>query len=192
MAPNTAAMSAALAQNWWAIGLRGLFGIVFGLVALLLPGVTMLSLVLVFALYALLDGVFAIVAGFWAASRHERWGYLLLEGLVNIAVAVLAYTWPALTVVVFVTLIAVWALISGGFMLAAAFRLHGNHGRAWLLFGGSVSVLYGLLLLIAPRIGALVLTWWLGAYALMFGIALIALAIQLRRRQHLRMRGAVA
>jgi len=175
-------MIAVLAQNWWAIGIRGVLGILFGLIALFLPGVTMLSLVLVFAAYAFVDGVFGIVSAVRTARAHERWGFLMLEGLVNIAAAAVAVLWPGITVVVFVFLVAFWAIVTGILELAAAFRLQFIDGRGWLIFGGIVSVLYGALLIVAPVIGAVVLTWWLGAYALVFGVALVVLAFKLRAR----------
>ena len=176
------AMSAALARNWWLVALRGVLGILFGIVAFVIPGATILSLVLVFSAYMLVDGVFAIAAAVRAARAHERWGLLVLEGIANIACGVIAFLLPGLTVLVFVLLIAVWALISGGFMLAAAFTLHVDHGRWWLALGGLVSFVYGVLLVIAPMIGAVVLTWWLGAYAFVFGIALLVLAFKLRSK----------
>jgi uncharacterized membrane protein HdeD (DUF308 family) len=175
-------MSEALARNWWAMALRGVLAIVFGVIALVLPGVTMLSLVIVFAAYALVDGVFAIVAAVRAARRHERWGLLVLEGVVDIAAGVLAFLWPGLTIVIFVLLVAAWAIVTGALMTAAAFRLQLDHGRWWLALGGLASLVYGVLLIIAPLIGALVLTWWLGAYALVFGVLLLILAFRLRAK----------
>jgi uncharacterized membrane protein HdeD (DUF308 family) len=175
-------MIAVLARNWWAIGIRGVLAILFGLIALFLPGVTMLSLVLVFAAYAFLDGVLGIISAVRAAREQERWGYLVLEGLVDIAAAAVAVFWPGITVVAFVFLIAFWAIFTGILELVAAFRLQFIDGRGWLIFGGIVSVLYGALLIIAPMIGAVVLTWWLGAYALVFGVCLVVLAFKLRAR----------
>ena len=180
--PEYEAMIAVLAKNWWAIAVRGVLGILFGLVALFLPGATMLSLVLVFAAYAFVDGVFGIVSAVKAARERERWGYLLLEGLVNIAVAAVAVLWPGITVVAFVFLVAFWALFTGVLELMAAFRLDLVDGRGWLIFGGIVSILYGALLVVAPMIGAVVLTWWLGAYALVFGVCLVVLAFKLHTR----------
>jgi uncharacterized membrane protein HdeD (DUF308 family) len=176
-------ISALLAQNWWAFALRGVLGIIFGLIAIFYPGVTMLSLVLVFSAYALVDGIFAIVAAVRAMRQHERWGYLLLEGIVSITAAAIAFLWPGITVVSFVFLLGTWAILSGGLMLSAALRLNADHGRWWLALGGLVSVIYGALLIAAPFIGALVLTWWLAAYAIVFGFALIAVAIKLRARR---------
>lgn len=180
--PVDESMVAVLAKNWWAIGIRGALGILFGLIALFLPGATMLSLVLVFAAYAFADGVFGIVSAVRAAREHERWGYLLVEGLVDIAVAAIAVVWPGITVVTFVFLVAFWAVLTGVLELMAAFRLDFIDGRGWLIFGGIVSILYGVLLFVAPMIGAVVLTWWLGAYALVFGVSLVMLAFKLHAR----------
>ena len=83
----------------------------------------------------------------------------------------------------FVLLVAIWALVSGSLMTVAAFRLNVEHGRWWLAFSGIVSIAYGLLLIVTPLIGALVLTWWLGAYAILFGAALLILAFKLRSRR---------
>lgn len=173
-------MSEHLAHNWWAIALRGVVAILFGLVAMFMPGVTMLSLIFVFGAYAFVDGIFAIVAAIGSAQRtgqrYERWGMFLLEGIVGLAAGVVAFLWPTITLVAFVLLMAAWAIASGALMLAASLRLRRDHGRRWLALGGIVSIIFGVLLVIAPLIGAVVLTWWLGVYALIFGIALLVLA----------------
>src|SRR5271165_7408887 len=90
-------MIAVLAQNWWAIAIRGVLGILFGLVALFLPGATMLSLVLLFAAYAFVDGVFGIISAVRAARQGERWGLLVLEGIVDLVTAAIAFLWPGIT-----------------------------------------------------------------------------------------------
>ena len=180
---RTHAMSSLLAQNWWAVALRGVFAIVFALIALLSPGATILSLVLFFSAYMLVDGVFGIVSGIRAASNRQRWGLLILEGVLNILVGIIAFIMPGLTVLFFVTLVAVWSLITGVLMIVAAFKLNPEYGRGWLIFSGIVSVLFGIALLIAPLVGAVVLTWWLGAYALVFGIGLLVLAFKLKGRR---------
>ncbi|NBJ12111.1 HdeD family acid-resistance protein [Microvirga arsenatis] len=180
---RTHAMSALLAQNWWALALRGVLAIVFALIAFLSPGATILSLVLFFSAYMLVDGVFGIVSGIRAASNHQRWGLLVLEGILNILVGIVAFAMPTLTVLFFVTLTAVWSLVTGVLMIVAAFKLNPDYGRGWLIFSGLVSVLFGVALLIAPLVGAVVLTWWLGAYALAFGIGLLVLAFKLKGRR---------
>ncbi|MBV8574495.1 MAG: DUF308 domain-containing protein, partial [Acetobacteraceae bacterium] len=87
-------MSAALARNWWAVVLRGVFAIIFGLIALALPGLTIASLVLLFAVYMLVDGVFAIISAVRAAAHHERWGFLILEGVLDILAGLAALLVP--------------------------------------------------------------------------------------------------
>ena len=174
-----------LVKNWWLFTLRGILGIIFGCIALIFPGPTMLSLVIFFSAYMLVDGVFGIISAVRAIRRKDdRWGLLIFEGLLDIAVGVIAFLWPGITVLAFVLLIAAWAIVSGGLMMAAGFRLNIDHGRWWLVLGGLLSLAYGVLLVITPLIGAIVLTWWLGAYALVFGVALVVFSFKLRSRQH--------
>ncbi len=173
-------MNAMLARNWWTIALRGVAAVVFGLIALLVPGAVMLTLALLFGAYLLVDGVLGMVAAVRAVGHHERWGLLLFESLANIVVGAIAAVFPAAAVAGFVLVIAVWALVTGILMTAAAFRLHASHGRWWLVIAGIVSVLWGMLLIAAPLMGAVVLTWWLGAYAIIFGIMLLMLGFRLR------------
>jgi uncharacterized membrane protein HdeD (DUF308 family) len=177
-------MSALLAQNWWAVAIRGVCGIIFGIVALLMPGVTIGALVLLFAAYMLVDGVFAIIAGVRAATHHQRWGALILEGIVDLAAGVIAIVMPIASILAFVWLSAAWAIVSGVLLLAAVFRLHRAHGKWLMALGGIVSVIWGVLLFIAPIAGAVVMTIWLGAYALVFGVVLLVLAFRLRQHRN--------
>jgi uncharacterized membrane protein HdeD (DUF308 family) len=176
-------MSAVLAGNWWLVALRGVLGITFGALALLFPEITLIALVIVFAAYMLADGVLSIISAVRAARKGERWGLLVLEGVCNIATGVLASLWPGITIFVFTILIAAWAIVSGTLRSAAAFRLPQRHGRWWLRAAGVLSVIFGFLLILAPFIGAIVLTIWLGAYAIVFGGLLLVLAFRLRSRQ---------
>ena len=174
-----------LVRNWRLFTLRGVLGIVFGLIALIFPGPTILSLVLLFSAYMLVDGVFGIISAVRAIRRKEdRWGLLIFEGLIDIAVGILAFLWPGITVVAFVLLVGAWAIVTGAVMTAAGFRLNVSHGRWWLVLGGLLSLGFGTLLVIIPLIGAVVLTWWIGAYALAFGVALVIFSFKLRSRQH--------
>ena len=100
------AISADLARNWWAVGLRGLLAILFGIIALAMPAATMLSLVLVFAAYMLADGILAIVSAVRAARHRQKWLWVTLQGVLSIVTAILALLLPGLTVVVFVFLVA--------------------------------------------------------------------------------------
>jgi len=176
-------MSALLARNWWAIAIRGAFAVLFGLIALVSPGATLLSLALFFAAYLLVDGIFGIVAAIRAASQHQRWGLLLAEGALNIVMGLIAAMFPVGAVLAFVMITAAWSIVTGILMIVAALKLNPAYGRGWLIFSGVVSVLFGLALALSPVIGAVVLTWWVGAYALVFGIALLVLAFKLRGRR---------
>src|SRR5689334_18022173 len=178
------AMSNLLAQNWWAIALRGVFAIIFGLIALFMPGAALLALVLLFAAYMVVDGILAIVAAVRAARQHERWGWLIVEGIVDLIAGGIAVVWPLATVIAFVLLMGAWAIVSGALLLAASFRLHVPHGRWLMALGGTISVIWGFLLIVWPPIGALALIWWMAAYALLFVVALIVLAFRLRGRRY--------
>jgi uncharacterized membrane protein HdeD (DUF308 family) len=177
------ALSEVLADSWWAVGLRGILGILFGLICLLTPGIAVEVFVILFSAYMLVDGVFAIASGIKAARNGERWGLLILEGIVDIAAGVVAFLWPAITLVALIWIVAVWAMVSGVLMLAAAFSLNLDHGRWWLALGGIASVIFGILLVIEPLIGAVVLTLWIGAYAVVFGAFLLVVAFQLHSRK---------
>jgi len=178
------AMSQLLAQNWWVLALRGICALIFGVVAILWPGISLAALVILFAAYMLADGVLAIVSAVRAARRHARWGLLVVEGILDLVAGAIAIAWPLITILAFIYILAAWAIVTGGLMFSAAFRLQLDHGR-WLLgFAGLVSVLWGFLLLFWPLIGAVVLALWLGAYALIFGITLLILAFRLRRQHN--------
>jgi len=170
----------ALARNWWLIALRGVLGVIFGVIALVMPVATILALVLLFSAYMVVDGAIAIYAAIRAARKQEGWGFLLVQGIASLAAAAIAFMWPGLTVVAFVLLIAAWSIVSGCLMLAAAMRT--EQARWWLVLGGAAALLYGFLMIVAPLSGAVVLTWWLGAFALVFGAALIILSLKLRSR----------
>jgi len=174
--------SSTLAHNWKIVAARGVFGLIIGFIAFMFPGPTLLSLVTLFSIYLILDGVLAIVAAMRAARANQRWGYLTFEGIAGIAAGVIAIALPGLTVLVFVGLLAAWAIVSGALELRAAYNLEKEHGRWWLALGGLVSIVFGIVLIAAPVFGALVVSWWLGAYATFFGASLLALAFKLRAR----------
>jgi uncharacterized membrane protein HdeD (DUF308 family) len=179
-------MNAVLAQNWWAVAIRGVAAILFGLIALALPGAAVLGFILLFVAYVLVDGIFAIISAVRSARRHEHWGLLVLEGVADLVAAAVGLLLPIIAVIAFVILVAAWALVTGGLALAAAFSLNLDHGRVWMMIGGLASIALGILLVAAPLLGAVVLTWWIGAYALISGVSLCILAFRLRMHSHVR------
>jgi uncharacterized membrane protein HdeD (DUF308 family) len=174
-----------LAKNWWSLVLRGLVGIVLGVIAFTWPGITFTSLVFLFAGYALLTGALSLAGAMRAAEAGERWGALLFEGLAGILAAFLTALWPAITALVLVLMIGVWAIVAGIAEIAAAVRLRRHIQGEWLLaFAGVVSVLFGVMLASMPMTGALVIAWWVGAYMLVSGVTLVALGFRLRHWSH--------
>lgn len=178
--PKIEAMNHMLAHNWWAVALRGVVALLFGITAFAMPLVTMLSLVAIFAAFSLVDGVFGIIMSVRGARKGERWIWLLINGILGIVTGVVAILWPSITVLAFVVLVAAWSLITGILMLISAFRLKADHGRIWLSIGGVANVAFGILLVVSPFVGALVLTFWTGAHACVLGVTLLILATQLR------------
>jgi len=171
-----------LVRNWWVVLLRGVLGLIIGFIAFFFPGPTLLSLVTLFALYLIIDGIFAIVSAVRAARHQQDWGFLTFEGIVGILAGIIALALPGLTVLVFVGLLAAWAFITGTLELRAAYNLEKDHGRWWMVLAGVASIVFGIVLIAAPVIGALVVSWWVGAYATFFGASLVAHAFQLRAR----------
>jgi uncharacterized membrane protein HdeD (DUF308 family) len=185
-------LSDILADSWWSVGIRAVAAILFGLICLLNTGLALTVFILLFAAYMLVDGVFALFAGIKAARSGERWLLLILEGVVSLAAAVVAIVWPLITLVAMTWIVAIWAIVSGALMLGAAFTLNLEHGRWWLALGGIASLIFGILLVIEPLIGAVVLTLWIGAYALVFGVFLLVLAFKLHGKKEEKERKAPA
>ncbi len=173
-------MAAILVGNWWVLALRGALAILFALVAFFLPGITATVLVLVFGAYAFVDGIFALIAGLRAARHHGRSAPLLIEGVLNLLIGVLVFLWPVAALVALVYLIAIWAVVTGVLLIAAGIALIRHSGEWLLVLGGIISVLLGIVLFFAPGAGIVAISWWLGIYALLFGIALLVAAFRMR------------
>lgn len=172
-------MLASVARTWWTLVLRGVLAIVFGVIAWIWPGLTLGALVFLFGAYALIDGVFALVA---AASGGERRRMpLLLEGVLGIVAGVIAVVWPGLTALALLYVIAAWAIVTGVLEIMAAVELRREIDNELLLgLAGLASIVFGVLLIIFPGSGALTVVWVIGAYAVLFGVLLIALGFRLR------------
>jgi uncharacterized membrane protein HdeD (DUF308 family) len=169
-----------LTRNWWALALRGVAGILFGIITFVWPGISLAALVFLFGAYAFADGVLAIVT---AVRRRgaDRWWLLVLQGIVGIGAGVVTLFWPGITALALLAVIAAWALMGGALQVAAAIRLRKVISGEWLLaLGGLLSIALGVLLLLFPGPGALALVLWIGAYAFVFGILLLVLGFRLR------------
>ena len=174
-------MNMVLARNWWAVLLRGLLAILFGVLAFVNPGLTLGALILLFGAYSLVDGVFAIIAGLRAAQRHERWWPFALEGLASIVVGIIAFAMPLAAAFALLMIAAAWSIVTGLFRIAAAIRLRREIQGEWLLIlNGILSVAFGVIIAVAPAAGLMTLVWLVGIYAIVFGVVLVALAFRLR------------
>ncbi len=171
-----------LARNWWTLLIRGIAAILFGILALIWPGLTLTVLVIFFGAYALVDGAFNIVAAFRRRKKDEDWWLLLLEGLSSLLFGVLALTWPEITALVLLIFIAAWALVTGAFEVAAAIALRKELEGEWMLIlSGLASMIFGTLLFAFPGAGAVAVAWIIGSYAILFGALLVALSLRLRK-----------
>jgi uncharacterized membrane protein HdeD (DUF308 family) len=165
-----------IVERWWVLALRGVAGILLGIAAFAWPGLTLFVLVILFGAYLLVDGVLALVAGGMARS----W-LVILEGAAGVIAGILALVWPGITAVVLLFLIAAWAIVTGVVELVAAVRLRRIIRNEWLLILiGVASILFGVLLVINPGAGLLTIVWLIGAYSLIGGFLLLALAFRLR------------
>ena len=171
-----------LTRSWWILAVRGVVAVIFGLLALIWPEITLLALVLVFGAYAFVDGVFALVAavrGRQLAGGSRAW--LVLEGLLGVGAGVVAVLWPDITALALLWVIAVWAVLTGVLEILAAVRLRRVLDNEWLLVvAGVLSIVFGLILMIWPESGAIGLVWLIGIYAIVFGVVLLGLALRLR------------
>jgi uncharacterized membrane protein HdeD (DUF308 family) len=178
-------MSVILVSNWWSLVLRGLLGIGIGIITFVSPVSTLTALVLLFGAYAFVDGVLSLMGAVRAARSRDRWGVLLLEGVVGIAAGFVTIVWPAITATALALVIATWAFITGILEISAAIRLRKHIRGEWLLgLFGVVSIIFGVLMATAPLAGSLVIAMWVGAYAFVSGIVLTVLGFRLRGRLH--------
>ncbi len=174
----------ALARNWWLILLRGLCAIVFGVLTFIWPGVTLFTLVLLYGAFALVDGIFALAAAITGNTPTPRW-WLAVVGVLGIAAGIMTFLWPGLTAVVLQIFIASWAIAIGVMQIVGAIQLRKEINDEWLLIaGGALSIVFGVILLARPGVGALALLYVIGAYAILYGVLLMWFSLRLRSHSH--------
>lgn len=174
-------MFLAFTSSWWALVLRGLAAIAFGVLAFIWPALTLTALVFLWGAFALVDGAFSIAAGIKTYGENKRWWLLLIGGILSLIAGVLAFILPGITALVLLIMIAAWAIVTGAFQIGAAIQMRKYIKGEWLLaLAGVASILFGILLLFDPSAGALAVVWLIGAHAVVFGILLVALGVRLR------------
>ena len=158
MTVSVTSLRGMLRRYWWVIALRGLLAIIFGVLTFTWPALTADALVLLFGAYALVDGIFATIAGFQSRGRETRWWAGLLEGLAGVAIGVITFVWPGVTALALLYLIATWAVVTGIFEVWAAVQLRREITGEWLLvLSGLASLVFGVLLIVQPGVGVLAL-----------------------------------
>lgn len=167
---------------WWLVLLRGILAILFGLFALFAPGTALLALVFVFGAYAILDGVTAIVLGLRHRREEPHWGWHVIQGIVSVIAGIVAFAWPGVTVLAILFVIAFWSIVNGAAQIVESFamRRRGSSTWGWILAGGIVSVLFGLVLIAQPGAGLVTLLWLVGIFSIVFGVILVVWALRLR------------
>jgi uncharacterized membrane protein HdeD (DUF308 family) len=173
-----------LAEHWWLVLLRGIAAVIFGVLAFVWPGITALTLVLLWGAYALVDGAFSLwaaIAGRGGATTGERW-WLAVVGVLGLVAGVIAFLMPGLTAGVLLIVIAAWAIAIGVMAIIGAIQLRKEIEGEWLLIlSGAIAIVFGVLMLAQPASGALAVIWMIGTFAIIFGIDLIWLAFKLKR-----------
>ena len=172
----------ALAKCWWLLLLRGIAAIVFGVLAFVWPGLTLVTLVLLYGAFALVDGVLSLIAAFTGSVKPVPTWWLVVVGLLGIAAGIVTFAWPGITAILLILFIGAWALVHGIFEIIGAIQLRNEIDNEWMLIlGGLLSVVFGVLVLLAPGAGALGLIWAIASYSIVFGILFVALALRLRK-----------
>ncbi|MGV9303373.1 MULTISPECIES: HdeD family acid-resistance protein [unclassified Nonomuraea] len=168
-----------LASTWWLILIRGICAVIFGILAIIWPGMTVLVLVIFFGAYALVNGIFSLISAFRHNVESRAW--LILSGVLGILAGIVTFVWPGVTTLALLYIIAFWAIFTGIAEVIAGIRLRKLIDNEWMLIiGGLLSVVFGVLLLIWPASGAVALTWLIGAFAIIYGIAIIILSVKVK------------
>ena len=174
-------MDSRLSLNWSALAIRGVIAIAFGIIAFLLPGLTLGALILLFAAYAIVDGVSHVITGIRQRSGDGPDGLMILGGIVGIAVGVIAVILPGVTALFLLALIGAWAIVTGAAEIVAAYRLRKAISGEWLLvLQGILSIAFGVYVWLFPGAGALAVVWLIAAFAIASGVILLMLAFRMR------------
>jgi uncharacterized membrane protein HdeD (DUF308 family) len=176
-----AAVPDPLTTTWWVLLIRGILAILFGIMALAWPGITIMALVILFGAYAIVNGVFTLIGAFRGEGRGSR-GWLIFSGAISVIAGVLVFIWPGISTLALLLVIAAWFVVTGVFEVVGAVMLRKEIEGEWLMIlSGVLSVLFGIVLFVWPAGGALALAWLIGVFAIAFGISLVFLAFRVRK-----------
>lgn len=177
-------IQADLSEAWNIVLLRSVLAIIFGGIAVVWPMVSLIAFVFLYAFYALADGILSLYAAIRGGGTRSRW-WLVLGGIAGLLAGGIAIAMPGLTALVFVILVGAAAIIRGLFDIAGAIVLRKTVKHSWILIPiGIISVLFGILVIAAPAQASLALTWVIGVWAIVLGIAGVIWSLQLRKHAH--------
>ena len=166
--------------------LRGVLAIIFGVLTFIWPGLTLLTLVMLYGAFAFVDGAFALAAAVTKGAPAPRW-WLAVVGIVGIGAGIATLLWPGITGVVLLYFIAVWAIVAGIFQIIGAIKLRAETSDEWMLItAGVLSVVFGVLILLFPEAGALGLSFGIATFAIAYGVLLIAFSLRLKKHAAVR------
>lgn len=174
-------MFSMITRNWWAIALRGVVAIIFGILAIGWPGKTILTLVMLIGAYLLVDGIVTVIGGISKSGSRSGWWMVIPRGAAGIIVGIMIFVWPGVSAFVLLYLFAAWEIVTGIFEIMAGFQLRRAMAGGWLMFvAGAASIIFGVVLILFPGAGALSLIFLLGGYSIAYGVLLLVLAFTLR------------
>jgi len=169
-----------LARAWWLVLVRGIVAIVFGILALFWPGITLLVLVIFFGAYAIVDGVFSIFSAFRHDTRSRAWA--IFSGIIGILAGLVALIWPGITSLALLYVIAFWAILHGIAEIVGGIQLRKVIDNEWaLILGGVLSVIFGAMLFLWPGAGMLGLVWLIAIFAVIYGIVMVVLSFRVKK-----------
>ncbi len=173
-----------VARHWWAMALRGAVAVLFGVLVLAWPPVALLTFVLLFGVYCLVDAILSAILAVRGARLGGRWGSLAFNALLGLIAGGIALLYPGVTLLAFALLLGAWAVFAGGLAIFAAFRLRHDHGRVWMILGGLAALTVGIVALLFPPLALFWLIWMIAIEAFFVGFMLLAVAFRLHARQH--------
>ncbi len=166
--------------RWWAIALRGLFAVIFGILCVMTPAAALLSLIFLFGIFAVADGIAGVIAAWGRARDGEAWVWFAIAAVASIVLGVLAFLWPLATAFVLTIFVGANAAVTGVATLASAAKLPPDHGRGWFILSGLLGLVFAVLIILNPLAGAVAITWVIGAWAFAIGILFIVVGFKLR------------
>lgn len=177
-------MNRFFSEYWWIFLLRGIFGVLIGLLALFLPGITFTTFVIFLGAFLFVSGVFDVITAVNSRKTMDSWSWYLVSGILGIAIGLLTLYNAFATALAFLYLVSFWLIVAGVFEIVIAIRMRREiKGEGWYIVGGLLTVLFGIMIMVNPVAGAITLTIILGVYAIIFGILLIYLSVRLRKRR---------